>query len=99
MNEINVGVLEQLASGYAKDSLTRRVHPFEVPIEAGDAEHVQRQREKLIDFLFSAAAFVSCLRQIGNAAPQFELGDGQTRQRLQRLVLWQSEVPRNVIQH
>ena len=50
------GTPEQLLFGVAEDPLPRRIDAFEVAVESGDAQHVERDVEEAIELVLRAAA-------------------------------------------
>ena len=55
MDEIHVRTPEQLLFGVAEDPVPRRIDAFEVAVESGDAQHVERDVEEAIELLLRAA--------------------------------------------
>ena len=51
MNELHVGTRQQFRFGVAENLLPRGIDPFEIAVEAGDAQQVERQSEETIQLL------------------------------------------------
>ena len=99
MDEVNVRTCEKFRRRNSQNLFPGRIHPFEIAVEAGDAQHIQRQREQLIDFLLGAAAFANRLRKIGNTAAKLQFGHSEPAERLQRLALRLPEFARDGVRH
>src|SRR3954469_8961737 len=56
MHEIEIWACEQFVGGVAEDALPGGVHPLEIPVESGQAEEVERQREEPREFFLGPLA-------------------------------------------
>ena len=54
VDEIQIRPRQQFRLGVAECSLPRRIDALEVAVEAGDAQHVEREREKPIELFLGA---------------------------------------------
>jgi hypothetical protein len=55
MDELQERARQQLGRPVAERVFERRVHALEVPVEAGDAEQVERQVEDVVHLALGAA--------------------------------------------
>src|ERR1700735_1068753 len=99
VNEVDIGTRQQLFGGDAESSLPCRINSFEISVETGDTEHIERKCEELIELFFSAATLTNRLGLVGNASAKFNLRHHQTTQRFQRLLLIRRKIPRDVIEY
>ena len=56
MHEVHVRLRQQLRFAVAQDAVPRRIDAFEIAVESGDAQHVERQCEEPIELFLRVSA-------------------------------------------